>query len=150
MRFRTLIFSSLILVALAFAAALSHPRTPAASATTLDVTIREWDVPTKGAHPHDPAVAPDGSLWFTEQMVSKLGRLDPVSGTFKEYPLKGSNDGPHGLVADSDGNIWYTGNFAAHIGKLDPRTGQVTQYKMPVAKAEDPHTAVFDRHGTLW
>jgi virginiamycin B lyase len=123
-----------------------RPSTPA----RLDVKIREWDVPTKGAHPHDPAVAPDGSLWFTEQMVSKLGRLDPASGTFKEYPLKGKNDGPHGLVADRDGMIWYTGNFAAHIGKLDPRSGEVVQYKMPDARAEDPHTAVFDAQGTLW
>ena len=46
----------------------------------LKVTIREWDVPTKGAHPHDPALAPDGSLWFTEQLQNKLGRLDPASG----------------------------------------------------------------------
>ena len=116
----------------------------------LNVRIREWDVPTKGAHPHDPAVGPDGALWFTEQMVSKLGRLDPATGEFKEFPLKGKNDGPHGLVADREGNIWYTGNFAAHIGKLDPRTGEVTQYKMPNAKAEDPHTAVFDAQGILW
>src|SRR6202040_2014529 len=119
----------------------SRSSTPAVA--VLDVRIREWDVPTKGAHPHDPAVAPDGSLWFTEQMVSKLGRLDPATGDFKEYPLKGENDGPHGLVADGEGNIWYTGNFAAHIGKLNPRSGEVTQYKMPDAKAEDPHTAVF-------
>jgi virginiamycin B lyase len=123
-------------------------RTPAVA--TLQVKIREWNVPTKGAHPHDPAVAPDGSLWFTEQMVSKLGRLDPASGEFKEYALKGQNDGPHGLVADRDGNIWYTGNFAAHIGKLDPRSGEVRQYKMPNEKAEDPHTAAFDAQGKLW
>src|ERR1700688_490884 len=43
----------------------------------LKVNIREWTVPTKGAHPHDPAVAPDGSMWFTEQLQNKLGRLDP-------------------------------------------------------------------------
>jgi virginiamycin B lyase len=127
-----------------------QPSKPVSPVADLNVTIREWDVPTHGAHPHDPAVAPDGSLWFTEQLVSKLGRLDPATGAFKEYPLKGSNDGPHGLVADRDGNIWYTGNFAAHIGKLNPRTGEVTQYKMPDAKAEDPHSAVFDSHGTLW
>jgi virginiamycin B lyase len=132
-------------VALAF-----QPAKRASPVADLNVSIREWDVPTKGAHPHDPAVAPDGSLWFTEQMVSKLGRLDPATGTFKEYPLKGPNDGPHGLVADRDGNIWYTGNFAAHIGKLDPRTGEVTQYKMPNEKAEDPHTPVFDSRGILW
>ncbi len=40
----------------------------------LKITIKEWDVPTKGAHPHDPALAPDGSLWFTEQLQNKLGR----------------------------------------------------------------------------
>jgi virginiamycin B lyase len=150
MRLRVLALS---MAGTAFALAatvFSRPFVPASPVADLNVTIREWDVPSKGAHPHDPAVAPDGSLWFTEQMVSKLGRLDPATGAFKEFPLKGSNDGPHGLVADRDGNIWYTGNFAAHIGKLDPRTGQVTQYKMPDAKAEDPHTAVFDAQGILW
>jgi len=116
----------------------------------LKVTIKEWDVPTKGAHPHDPALAPDGSLWFTEQLQNKLGRLDPASGAFKEYPLKIEDSGPHGLVADSNGNIWFTGNGKGYIGKLDPKTGNVTAYKMPDEKAEDPHTAVFDAHGIMW
>ncbi|HEY1472025.1 MAG TPA: hypothetical protein VGF61_23495 [Candidatus Acidoferrum sp.] len=117
----------------------------------LNVTIREWAVPTKGAHPHDPAVGGDGSLWFTEQMVNKLGRLDPKSGEFKEYPLaEGKNSGPHGLVADREGNIWFTANFSGYIGKLEPRTGKVTQYPMPSEKADDPHTAVFDAKGVLW
>jgi streptogramin lyase len=30
--------------------------------------IQEWDAPTRNSHPHDPAVAPDGSLWYTGQM----------------------------------------------------------------------------------
>jgi virginiamycin B lyase len=116
----------------------------------LHVSIREWDVPTKGAHPHDPAVGKDGDLWFTEQMANKIGRFDPTSQNFKEYPLTGGNAGPHGLVSDNDGNIWFTANFGGYIGKLDPQTGHVTQYKMPVEKADDPHTAVFDSRGTLW
>ncbi len=61
---------------------------PATEVSELKATIREWDVPTKGAHPHDPAVGADGALWFTEQMVSKIGRLDPKTGAFKEYALK--------------------------------------------------------------
>jgi virginiamycin B lyase len=116
----------------------------------LKVTIREWDVPTKGAHPHDPAVGADGALWFTEQMQNKIGRVDPATGEFKEFPLKVTYSGPHGLVADREGNIWFTGNFAHYIGKLDPKTGAVTEYKMPDEKAEDPHTAVFDANGILW
>src|SRR6267378_6600071 len=121
-----------------------------ADVSALKVTIREWDVPTKGAHPHDPAVGPDGALWFTEQLQNKLGRVDPKTGIFKEYALKIEDSGPHGLVADSNGNIWFTGNGKGYIGKLDPRSGSVTEYMMPDAEAEDPHTAVFDSHGILW
>ncbi len=101
----------------------------APTVTDLHVSIREWDVPTKGAHPHDPAVGKDGALWFTEQMTNKIGRFDPASQNFKEYPVTGENAGPHGLVSDSDGNIWFTANFGGYIGKLDPQTGKVTQYK---------------------
>lgn len=128
-----------------------HAPGPSAEVAPLDVKIQEWSVPTKGAHPHDPAVGADGALWFTEQMVNKLGRLDPKTGEFKEYPLAtDKNSGPHGLVADQDGNIWFTANFGGYIGKLNPRTGKVTEYKMPLEKADDPHTAVFDAQRILW
>src|SRR5207302_1993442 len=48
------------------------------------------------------------ALWTTEQGANKLGRLNPDTGQFKEYPLKTPNSGPHGLTADKDGNIWFT------------------------------------------
>jgi virginiamycin B lyase len=132
------------------AALASRGALPAAEVSELKVTIREWDVPTKGAHPHDPAVGPDGALWFTEQMQNKIGSVDPRTGAFKEYKLNIQDSGPHGLVADRQGNIWFTGNFKGYIGKLDPRTGTVTEFKIPDPKGEDPHTAVFDAHGLLW
>jgi len=37
----------------------------AATAAGPGVQIREWDVPTPSSWPRDPAVAPDGSLWYT-------------------------------------------------------------------------------------
>lgn len=153
MKNRTLAILVIVLVGVLVALASPRHRTPTQPGDVADlkVTITEWAVPTKGAHPHDPAVGPDGALWFTEQMTNKLGRLDPKTGEFKEYPLvEGKNSGPHGLVADREGNIWFTANFGGYIGKLDPQTGKVTQYKMPSEKADDPHTAVFDAHGTLW
>jgi hypothetical protein len=129
---------------------VSHTKAAGNEVSVLNVSIREWDVPTKGSNPHDPAVGPDGALWFTEQYMNKLGRLDPVTGTMREYPLKTNKSGPHGLVADKEGNIWYTGNYAGLIGKLNPRTGEITEYKMPDVKASDPHTPVFDQQGILW
>jgi virginiamycin B lyase len=128
----------------------SRGAAPQNDVNELKVTIREWDVPTKGAHPHDPAVGTDGALWFTEQMQNKIGKVDPATGVFKEFPLKVDNSGPHGLVADREGNIWFTGNFAGYIGKLDVRTGEVKEYKMPDARAEDPHSLALDANGILW
>jgi virginiamycin B lyase len=115
-----------------------------------EVVITEWDVPTPGSRPHDPAVAPDGALWYTGQRANTLGRLDPATGEIKEYLLKTPQSGPHGLVADKEGNIWYTGNARGHIGKLNPQTGEVTEYPMPDPAAGDPHTPVFDPKGHLW
>src|SRR5688500_9557266 len=114
-----------------------------------DVVIREWDVPTAQARPHDPAVAPDGSLWYTGQEANNLGRLDPKTGQIKEFPLETPKSGPHGLVADKAGNIWFTANSAAYIGRLDPKTGVVRECPMPDPAAGHPRTASFDRDGPL-
>ena len=138
-------------VLVALASPRHHPPAQPGDITALNVTIHEWAVPSKGGHPHDPAVGPDGSLWFTEQMVNKLGRLDPQTGEITEYPLpEDKNAGPHGLEADRDGNIWFTANFGGYIGKLDPRTGHIDEYKMPTEKADDPHSLAFDNNGILW
>ncbi|PYP84846.1 MAG: lyase [Candidatus Angelobacter sp. Gp1-AA117] len=114
------------------------------------VSIKEWDVPTPKSRPHDPALAPDGSLWYTGQMANKLGRLDPKTGEFKEYPLKTADSGPHGLVADRDGNIWFTAIFKGYVGKLNPKTGEIVEYHMTDPRVRDPHTPAIDPQGNVW
>ena len=117
---------------------------------SVEVSIKEWTVPTPGSLPHDPLVAPDDSIWYTGQMANLLGRFDPKTERFKEYHLKTPLSGPHGLVASQDGNIWFAANFKAYVGKLDPKTGAIAEYPMPDPAAHDPHTPVFDQKGTLW
>jgi virginiamycin B lyase len=126
--------------------------TLAASPTvgTLNVQIQEYEVPTPKSRPHDPALAPDGSLWYTGQGANKLGRLDPKTGEFKEYALKTPNSGPHGLVADQDGNIWFTAISAGYVGKLNPKTGEIAEYRPDAGSKIDPHTPAFDHDGILW
>jgi len=121
-----------------------------AAAGTLSVQIKEYEVPTAKSRPHDPALAPDGSLWYTGQAANKLGRLDPKTGEFKEYPLKTPNSGPHGLVADQQGNIWFTAISGGYVGKLDPTSGEISEYRPPEGTEIDPHTPVFDHDGILW
>src|ERR1700733_13052573 len=122
----------------------------ATTAGTLNVRIQEYEVPTPKSRPHDPALAPDGSLWYTGQGANKLGRLDPKKGEFKEYPLKTPNSGPHGLVADQEGNIWFTAISGGYVGKLDPKTDEIAEYRPADGRKIDPHTPVFDHDGVLW
>ena len=121
-----------------------------AAGGTLTVPIREYEVPTPKSRPHDPAFAPDGSLWYTGQGANKLGRLDPKTGQFKEYPLKTPGSGPHGLVADREGKIWFTAISAGYVGRLDPSSGEVREYRASSHTEIDPHTPVFDHNGILW
>jgi virginiamycin B lyase len=113
----------------------------------VDVTINEWLLPTLGSRPHDPLAARDGSVWWTGQWASTLGRLNPSTGTMTEFPLP-EDSGPHGLAEDAAGNVWFTGISQNYIGMLDPETGEVTQYPLPEGRG--PHTPIFDQNGTLW
>ncbi len=113
------------------------------------VGFKEWLTPSHPPYPHDPAVAPDGSIWYTGQRANVVGRFDPATEQFKEFTLPTPNSGPHGVTPDKDGNIWYTGNAAGLIGKIDVKTGKITEYKMPDPKARDPHTMVFLRDGMM-
>jgi len=119
-------------------------------ADAVDVKIDEWLTPSNPPYPHDPAVAPDGSIWYTGQKANVVGRFDPKTEQFKEFALPTPGSGPHGVIADKDGNIWYTGNAAALIGKIDPKTEKITEYKMPDPKARDPHTMAFNKAGLMY
>ncbi len=116
---------------------------------TTSVSIREWLLPSLGSRPHDPLAAADGSVWWTGQWSSVLGRLDPVTGGMKEYPLP-PDSGPHGLAEDAEGHVWFTGISQNYIGRLTPTTGEVTQYPVSKEGARGPHTPIFDQDGTLW
>jgi virginiamycin B lyase len=119
------------------------------SAATVEVLIDEWTVPVN-SRPHDPAVAPDGYIWYTGQTANTLGRLNPDTGSVTEYPLPTPRSGPHGLVADAEGHIWYTGNTAGLIGLLWPPNGHIIEFRISDERARDPHTPILDAAGTLW
>src|SRR5262249_5358685 len=89
------------------------------------ISFQRWAAPTPGSRPHDPLAAHDGYLWYTGQLANVLGRVDPKTGTVKEFQLKTPHGGPHGITEDKDGNIWYTANTGALIGKLNPYTGEL-------------------------
>src|SRR5581483_11574223 len=112
------------------------------------LAVVEYPLPRAGAFPHDPAVARDGTVWYTDQANSYIGRLDPETGKVSDYPTPTAASGPHGIVVAPDGGVWYTANFAGRLGRLDPATGAIREYPLPAA-ARDPHTPLY-HNGKIW
>lgn len=113
------------------------------------VPINQYTVPWgREGRPRDPAVAPDGSVFFVGQEGNYIARLDPRTGEFKKFAID-ENAHPHSCIVDAKGIVWYSGNTNGTIGRLDPGTGAVERYPVPDG-VRDPHTMVWDRKGNMW
>jgi virginiamycin B lyase len=113
------------------------------------VPMREWKVPWEKTRPRDPAVAPDGRIFFVGQEGNYVARLDPRTGEFKRYEIDPGTF-PHSCLVDARGQLWYSGNRNGMIGRLDPATGAITRFPIGDSAVKDPHTMVFDRQGNVW
>src|SRR5436305_8931132 len=85
---------------------------------------------TAGAHPHDVAAAPDGTVWYTAQSQGALGILDPKSGKVEQVSL-GKGAAPHGVIAGPDGAAWITEGGQNAIARFDPKSRAVKLYPLP-------------------
>ena len=124
-------------------------REPKLVSGPVQISFREWQVPTLGQRSRDPVQSPDGMIWWAGHWGNLVGRLNPRTGEMREWPLP-SGARPHSITSDRNGNIWYVGNSNGTMGKLDPKTGEATVYILPDPAARDPHTPEFDRNGILW
>ena len=88
------------LVLLAAAVLLSWSPPVAAQVDTFD--LKEWPVEW-GGRTRDPAIAPDGKVWFVGQAGNYIANLDPATGAQKRYEIEeGTN--PHTLIVDREGH----------------------------------------------
>ncbi|WP_238625572.1 Vgb family protein [Aggregatilinea lenta] len=121
----------------------------AAQGDAADFEVEEFPVPA-GAHPHDVAPAPDGTVWYTAQHQGALGTLDPQTGETRQIPL-GPGSAPHGVIVGPDGAAWVTDGGQNAIVRVDPETEEVTVYPLPADRGPaNLNTAAFDGDGVLW
>lgn len=55
-----------------------------AAAGTLSAQIKEYEVPTPKSRPHDPALAPDGSLCYTGQAANTIVGVEKQNSSCEE------------------------------------------------------------------
>lgn len=127
----------------------NQKRAPKLVPGLIEISFKEWAVPTLGQRSRDPIQDSDGMIWWAGQFGNLIGKINPDTGAMVEYPLP-ADAKPHSVTLDAIGNVWYTGNKNGTVGKLDLKTEQITEYKMPDPAARDPHTAIFDDQGILW
>jgi streptogramin lyase len=88
-------------------------------------------IPTQNSQPRELVVEigdiPDRPLniWFTEFNGDKVGRYDPRSNVFYEYPIVSAGGRPHGIAiatygggVGGYGDLWFTEPFAQKIGRI--------------------------------
>jgi streptogramin lyase len=108
-------------------------RTQLAPATTLG-GVTEYALPTPLREPNAPTVAPDGSVWFTEQSVVALAHFYPGNRTLVEYAWPYNYTTPSntdGVCGDKtstwgvvlwDGKVWATDTSGNQLVALNPAT----------------------------
>jgi len=103
------------------------------------------------------ASGPDGSLWFTDNGSTSIGRITPT-GSVKAYPVPtssalSSGPGLFSLAAGPDGNMWFTEFYGNQVGRITP-TGVITTFAVPAPAGAStgmaPYGITAGPDGNLW
>ena len=104
---------------------------PTGKATRVIVT--QWDQPRKDTVSHDMDMDASGTPWYSDESRMFIGKLDPNTNTFTEYPLPsvpaGDIPGARDVQVDGDGNLWFpmrVAGGAAVLTKFDVKTQKLT------------------------
>ncbi|PYU19638.1 MAG: hypothetical protein DMG32_24050 [Acidobacteria bacterium] len=85
---------------------------------------------TKTAGIHSAIPAPDGTVWFTEAALGRLGHLNPLTKEIAEYQNTslpdGTPTGTHTVRVDEQGRVWTSGGPA--ISMFDPMTKKFAHF----------------------
>jgi len=126
--------------------AINEYKTPSATGSTI--------VPS---HPYGITIAPNGDIWFAENVRAFLGSFTPTANgvlsatAIHEHPI--TNNSPHLLVTDASGNIWFSEAFTGYVGELTT-SGQDKEFNVctPTVCGNGTHISgiIIDRSGNVW
>jgi virginiamycin B lyase len=89
----------------------------------------------KNSRPYGIAISGDGKIWFAENGLNKMGRLDPAVGKIDEFDVPVPDADPRKMGSDRSGNIWVGLHGAGKLMKIDYKTAKMTIYTPPSENA---------------
>jgi len=98
------------------------------------------------------AVAGDGSVWWAEDNIDKMGRIDPVTGKVEEYqiPYKDGHAFPRRMNSDANGDLWVALWQAGKLMKIDHKTKEMKIFSPPTANAGAYSVVVDKKNDLVW
>jgi len=115
---------------------------------TTSGTISVFPTTTPSSSPEDVAVGSDGNIWFTENAVSKIGKMSTAGVALAEYTTKTAPSNLSAITSGPDGNLWFLENTAhGAVGKITT-LGVVTEYEAPMQNFQNGVVAGPD--GAIW
>lgn len=122
---------------------------------SLDPKTGQWNfyrAPTKGSGAYGIALAGDGSPYFAEDNIDRIGHLDLKTGKIEELPIKDQGETilPRRMNSDADGNIWVGLWDAGKLMKIDYKTKKMTIFTPPTKNAGCYSVTVDKKNNIVW
>ena len=94
------------------------------------------------------AVDRQDRVWVAERDVNVIGRFDPATEAFTQFPLPTPDAKPCGLLVDAEGTVWFSERGGGKLGKIGSE-GTIREFAVP-DRFSGPFLMVADRRGDLW
>jgi streptogramin lyase len=120
------------------------------------VTFKAFPSPSAKGSPapgaYGLAVAGDGSVWWAEDEIDKMARVDPATGKVEEFtiPDVGGHAFPRRMNTDANGDLWVALWNAGKLMKIDYKTKEMTVYTPPSQTGGNYSVVVDKKNNYIW
>ncbi|MFQ5941109.1 MAG: hypothetical protein ACE5KA_05355 [Nitrososphaerales archaeon] len=123
--------------------------------------VQEFLIPGECSEPVGITVDENGIVWFAQSAARKIGKFDPQTEQFSEFPLPDAKEQEKILPVasiwdmefDKDGNLWFVDVVANAIWKFTPTRETFELFNIPTTtefKTSYPINFNFDNEGNIW
>jgi len=116
---------------------------------TLSSPIKEFPIQSANAGPNAIVHAPNGSFWFVEYNIGKIGELSPSSGTIREFNINETGATPASLAIEASGDIWFTDQKIPSVWVFHPSSATFHRYVTNVPNST-PVFVIADPSNRIW
>ena len=97
-------------------------------------TLTEWTLPDNDTGPWGIAVDQSSKVWFTENKTNRIGMLDQVTNTLREWNTPSGGSNPKYIFLKPSGSsvrVYFTEYSSDRVAYLDNRTNLFYEWSLP-------------------